>query len=339
MNVFDTAVLQALVESLKRPNAFLLNTFFPMVSQSQVEEIKFDVEDGRRRIAPFVSPLVQGKLVESLGYQTKTFKPAYVKDKRVIDPEKPLRRMAGEQIGGNMEAGNREQLIVAQELQDQVDMLTRRLEVMASEAMREGQVTVEGEGYDTVVVDFGRDGNLEVALTAGNKWGETGVVPIDDLEDWAELVQKTEGAIVTDIVMEPDAWRQFRKSTDTKDLFDSANMEPGQIQPINSPASGGQLKGVVGNWRIWTYQDWYIDEAGVEQPMLPTGTVLLAGRSQIMGTRHFGAIRDAALGYQAREYVPKSWIEQDPAVRNLMLQSAPLVVPYRPNATFRATVL
>ncbi|PWG61768.1 major capsid protein [Sediminicurvatus halobius] len=339
MNVYDTAFLQALVESLKRPTAFLLNTFFPLVAQSQAEEIKFDVEDGRRRIAPFVHPYVQGKLVESLGYQTKTFRPAYVKDKRVIDPDKPLRRMAGEQIGGTMMAGNREQLILASELQDQVDMLTRRLEVMASEALRQGQVTVEGDGYDTVVVNFGRDGNLAIDLAPGDQWGEAGVEPVDDLEEWAELVQKTEGAVVTDIVMEPDAFKQFRSNQKARDLLDNRNMMTGQIQPIASPGNSGQLKGIIGNWRIWTYQDWYIDSAGVEQPMMPTGTVLLAGTPQVLGTRHFGAIRDAELGYQALEFAPKSWIQPDPAVRYLMLQSAPLVVPYRPNATFRATVL
>jgi len=92
-------------------------------------------------------------------------------------------------------------------------------------------------------------------------------------------------------------------------------------------------------WRIWTYQDWYIDDAGVEQQMLPNGTVIGAAQGQVMGTRHFGAIRDAELGYRATEFAPKSWTEKDPAVRYLMLQSAPLVVPYRPNATFRATVL
>ena len=39
------------------------------------------------------------KRVESLGYTTKTFKPAYIKDKRVFDPELPLKRAVGERIG------------------------------------------------------------------------------------------------------------------------------------------------------------------------------------------------------------------------------------------------
>lgn len=339
MDIYNTAVLQAVVDSLKRPQSFLLDTFFPMVSQATEEEIKFDVEDGKRRIAPFVSPLVQGKLVESLGYQTKTFKPAYIKDKRVIDPNKPLKRMIGEQIGGNLQPQNREQAIIARELQDQTDMLQRRLEVMASEALREGQVTVEGEGYDTVVVDFGRHSDLEVALLTTDRWGETDVNPHEDLEEWAMDVQHLEGAVVTDIVMDPLAFKLARANADFRELLDNRRIQAGQLS--NAMVDGtntGQLKGQIGNWNIWVYQDWYLDEDGVEQKMMPDHTVLMVARQQLLGTRHFGAIRDAELGFQAREFAPKSWIEKDPAVRYLMTQSAPLVVPYRPNAVLRATV-
>ena len=37
-------------------------------------------------------------------------------------------------------------------------------------------------------------------------------------------------------------------------------------------------------------------------------------------------------------YFTKSWLEEDPSVRWLLLQSAPLVVPYRPNAVLCATI-
>lgn len=67
--------------------------------------------------------------------------------------------------------------------------------------------------------------------------------------------------------------------------------------------------------------------------------MILCSPQQLLGYQAFGAIRDEAAGYQAMSFFPKSWVEQDPAVRYLMLQSAPLVVPYRPNASLAATVL
>jgi hypothetical protein len=38
------------------------------------------------------------------------------------------------------------------------------------------------------------------------------------------------------------------------------------------------------------------------------------------------------------EYFVKSWEVEDPSRRILLMQSAPLIVPYRPDATFAATV-
>ena len=110
-------------------------------------------------MAPFVSPLVQGKLVEQRRYQTNIFKPAYIKDKRAPDLRKPVRRMIGERIGGEMSGAEREAANLEFELTDQVDVLNRRLEWMGAQALTKGQVIVEGEGFDTVVVDFGRDPN------------------------------------------------------------------------------------------------------------------------------------------------------------------------------------
>lgn len=63
------------------------------------------------------------------------------------------------------------------------------------------------------------------------------------------------------------------------------------------------------------------------------------GGAQIQGVRAFGAIRDETAGFQAMPYYPKSWVDEDPSVRYLLMQSAPLVVPTRVNASFAATVL
>ena len=339
MDIYSTAYLNGLVDNLKRPQAFLLNRFFPMVVQSEAEEIKFDVAEGKRRISPFVSPLVQGKLVESLGYKTSTFKPAYVKDKRVIDPNKPLKRAAGEAIGGVLSAANREQAILTMEVADQTEMLTRRLEVMAAEALRTGKVTVSGEGYDTVVVDFGRNPTHTETLGSGSKWGETNVDPLEDIEDRALVVLKNSGAQVTDVIMGVDAWRQFRAADKVKDQLDVRRMgTANSVDGVIAPVPGAVYQGRIGQYNFWTYSDWYIDDSGNEVALWPSDGVLLASE-QVEGARHFGAIRDPKAGYQAREIFTKSWITEDPAVRYLMAQSAPLVVPYRPDATYFMDVL
>ena len=70
MDIYSTTALNRLVQSLKRPQTALLGAFFGQVETSDTEDIKFDVENKKRRIAPFVSPLREGKLVEDEGYVT-----------------------------------------------------------------------------------------------------------------------------------------------------------------------------------------------------------------------------------------------------------------------------
>ena len=62
--IYDPVVLVGTVRTLLRPKAFLLDTFFPNVITATTEEVAIDVEKGNRRLAPFCSPLVEGKLVE-----------------------------------------------------------------------------------------------------------------------------------------------------------------------------------------------------------------------------------------------------------------------------------
>jgi len=71
-NIFDTNVLVQVVPNLKTSQNWLLDRFFPNVVTYETEEVAIDVDVGLRRMAPFVSPLVEGKLVEQRKYQTNT---------------------------------------------------------------------------------------------------------------------------------------------------------------------------------------------------------------------------------------------------------------------------
>jgi len=341
MDLFSTDRLVATVEDLRgRPAPVsLLSVFFPAIIEETSEEIHFDTEDKPRRIAPFVSPLVQGKLVESLGHTAKTFSPAYIKDKRRFDANRPLKRMMGEPLTGTLSPAQRIQMQLAMEMDDQIAMIRRRKELMASEALRLGQVTVTGEGYPTQVVSFGRDAALTVDLSGGAaEWDDAGVSPIDNIETWSLTTLQKSGAAPTDVVFTIGAWKLFKadaKFAQAVDLLRARDSSSIDIGPrVNA---GLVLRGQLGNLRLWTYADWYVDTAGVEQPIIPDNWVLLASAA-IEGVQAHGAIRDEEAGYQAMEFFPKSWLEKDPSARLLMMQSAPLVVPFRANASFAAKV-
>ena len=77
--------------------------------------------------------------------------------------------------------------------------------------------------------------------------------------------------------------------------------------------------------------------AGASVENFPAGTVVLAS-TEIQGTRHFGAVRDLKAGIQPRQFFVKSWEMEDPSVRYMLGQSAPLLVPYQKNGFFCAKV-
>ena len=203
------------VPNLKRTSKFLLDRFFPNMVEADTEEVAIDVQVGVRRLAPFVSPLVEGKLVEQLGQKTNLFKPAYIKDKRAPDLRRPIRRSIGERIGGDISAPEREMINLQYEMEDQVDMIDRRLEWMAASVMTTGMVTVAGEGYDTAVVDFGRDPRLTVALTGTDRWGQTVNAQGFDtnitgqLTGFLALILRLSGGSAIDIVFTNSAWTKF----------------------------------------------------------------------------------------------------------------------------------
>jgi hypothetical protein len=329
-------VLNRVVSELPAPAPFILNSFFRNIQTETSEEIHFDVDSSRRRLAPFVAPIVAGKVVLDKGYTTKTFTPAYIKDKRVFDANRPFKRAIGERIGGNLDPMQRLQLALANNLMDQTDMLTRRQEVMAVEALRTGAVTVVGDLYPTQTVNFGRHADLTVTLAGATLWGAAGVEPLDDVQTWSMKVTEKSGSTADTLVMDVEAWKLFSASAKVQKLLDRFRGADQLVPTVTG--EGGRYMGNIGTFDIWVYAGWYEHPDTLAlTPYLPARTVLVLG-ADVEGTRAYGAIKDEAAGFQAMPYFAKSWVEQDPAVRYLMLQSAPLTVPYRVNASLGATV-
>ena len=336
MDIFTTAVLAAVVAQLPQPAPFILNNYFRNIQTETSEDIHFDVDTSRRRLSPFVSPIVAGKVVLDKGYTTKVFSPAYIKDKRVFDPSRPFKRIIGEQIGGTMNPAQRLQAALASNLADQIDMLTRRQEIMAIETLRTGAITIDGDMYPVASLNFGRDAALTIALAGAARWGQAGIKPLDDVQTWSMLVTEKSGAAANTLVMDVEAWKLFSASADVVKLLDRFRGAD-QLSPTLT-GQGARYMGNIGTFDIWVYVGWYEHPTtGAATPYLPANTVLVLG-PDLEGTRAYGAIRDEAAGFQAMPYFAKSWVEDDPAVRYLMLQSAPLTVPYRVNASACATV-
>lgn len=340
--VFGVAVLNTVLQSLIEPSSTLLDAFFQAEQRSDQENIAVDIAPYRPRISPFVSPLVAGKVVASEGFQTRFFRPAYVKDKRVFTPNRTPKRMIGEQFAGQLNPMQRVQRLIANDIIDQLAMWKLRLEVMASEALRTGRNIIVGDEYPQAIVDYLRDSTLTIALSGGLRWGQAGVSPLANIQSWSLATQGLSGAAATDWVMDPLSIALFlADATVDKLLTRQAYLgnAPINIMP-QVAASGGTAPiyyGNLGPHRFWSYQQTYIDVDGTSKNVMPNYTVI-GGSQYVQGIRHYGKIRDLDAALEALPTFVKSWREQDPSVQWMLLQSAPLTVPYRSNATVCATV-
>ena len=341
MDLFSTNRLNRYVLPLaiqRATNRFLLSVFFPEIENHDSEYITFDTRKHKLRLTPFVHPTVAGKVVERQAREASRLKAPYVKDKRRFEPGSALRRMPGEAIGGDLTPDARRLREVVQESEDQVAMLYSREEVMAAEALVTGRVTVRGEGFPEQVVDFRRDSTLTRTLAGNARWNQSEADPVKDLEDNADRIQAASGAVGNVVVMDPLAFGLFRQDAKVEKLLDTRRGSESMLESGPLTAIGGRFRGVLGDIEIWTYQLPYIDpETGAAGKALPDYTLIQAG-ADVEGVRAYACIQDEKANYRAQDYFLKSWMEEDPAVRWLMLQAAPLPIPYRVDATLGMTV-
>jgi len=334
MNTYDTETLIGVVNGLDPFETFLLSMFFPEVITFGSSTIDIDVVAPDTGLAAFVSPMVSGKADKANGYSTRKFKPAYLKPKNVIDPEQVITRAAGEQIGGGLANVNRRNAIIAHNLSEQRKKIFRRLEWMAAQALLLGKVTVSGEDYPEVEVDFQRDAGNTIQLAGLNVWTDANAKPLDQMESWNAQSE----APITDFIMDAESWKNLILFPEVKALLETRRGSESNIELGPDNAKWVSYKGMLGSFRIWVYTGYYTDELGVKQLYIPANTVVGVSAA-VEGVQAFGAILDPEAGYQALELFPKNWVNQDPAAEYVMTQSAPLLVPKRPDAVVAVTTI
>lgn len=327
MDIFTPIQLLGMRVEQSKFSTFFLSMFFPNMIEFGTKEIAFDKVIKNKKLAPFVAPMVAGKPSIQQGFNTMTFRPAYVKPMDVVEPAQNMMRLAGEPLTGTLTMAERRSATVVNLLVEHEEQITRREEVMAAQGVLEGKITVEGEGYPTQEVDFGRRAENTIALLGADKWDAVDVAtydPTNDMEDWAGLSK----GIIKPVVFSREAWRLFSKFKSVKDKLDTTKRgETSSLQ--TGPMTGDvQYRGEFGVFDCWVYNGKYDDADGNEVEIMP-GARLLMAPANYQGVRCYGAIQDAkanAEGVVAMSRYPKNWFTDNPSVENLMTQSAPLPV-------------
>lgn len=342
VDMFETRTMMQALEEMKPPRTFLLDSFFRNSQTFGTEAVDVDIVKGKRKLAPFVSPLHEGKVVKREGYSTETFKPPYLKPKRATRAQNFLQRQPGEAVyAGSLTPQQRAARELGKDLTELRESIIRREEWMASQALTTGKVTVSGDGVEAEV-DFQMDATHLVTLSGTDLWTDAGSDPIAKLRAWKRMCAQDSGVAPDRVIFGASVVDAFFHNAKVKDLLDNRRIEIGTIKPSELPDGVTHLgyfadPGVD----IFTYDEWYLDDAGNEQPMVPVDSIIM-GSTRAKTVRAYGAIQDVdaiGAGLFEAQYFPKSWVQQDPSARFVMVQSAPLVIPTQIGAFMKAKVV
>jgi len=342
--VYNTEELLGVYRDLESAQEFWLS-FFPSLYTSESERIEWSKITDYRHLAPLVLPTAQGRPTFKAEENLFSVKPGYLKPKDAVQATAMLTRRAGlGEIGQAVPLSpqGRYNATVTAILQKHRSDIERRWEWMAAQAILNGTITLEDDGYPAATVDFKRDAGHTVALTGGARWGEVGVSIVDSIDSWNDTMADAKfGGPATDVIMGAQAWAVFKADAQVQKLLE-ADIRNTSGTALDLGVGNGdkvQFKGNLSrNLRIWVYSDYYEMPDGTIVPYMDPKDVLMIGQS-VRGVKAFGAILDKRAGFQPLPIFPKMWENEDPSATMLMTQSAPLMVPVNPNNTFKARVL
>ncbi len=350
ISIFETRTMLQIILQLKRPKTFLLDTFFSGFRQFDTMNVDIDIFKGKRRMAPFVAPVMEGKVVEKLGYTTNSYKPPYVKPKMATTAQQILQRSPGQVIYGTQSMAERAAEELGRNLGDLLDQHTRREEWMAAQALNGGIINVVGDGVNDTI-DFQMAASHKVTLSGASLWTATTSDPVKDLGTWARLCSQDSGIVPNAAVIGTDVANALLAQLRNPNYngygeISTIKVTLGQINPQLLPNGCtylGMLQAPSLNIDLFTYDEWYISDAdGLEYPMVPVNKIFL-GSTNAQNSKLYGAIQDMDLLEElgsatiAVPRLPKSWVTKDPGVRWLMTQSAPLIALNQPDAFVVAT--
>lgn len=342
IDMFNTRTMMRMLEQLKPAKTWLRDTIFNVATTHTSEYIDIDVQKGSRRIAVYVHPLHEGKMVDREGFKTFSYKAPYTKEKMVTTAQLYLNRQAGNTIyTGGETPTSRAQQQLGKDLRSLNQRIDRLEEVQAAEAIQTGKVTCIGEGINQIV-DYQMSATHLPVLTGTDKWSDhTNSDPNADLSNWSLLIQQDSGLVPNRAIMGIDAAQDYLRNDKVLKDLDTRRLQAGQIDVTALAENGVQFLGDVRRpgltVELYTYVEWYYDVvAKVEKPLINPDKVIFYNTGA-RAERHYGAIEDLdALSVTAR--FAKSWTTKDPSARWVMVQSAPLTAPHQIDAFLTATV-
>lgn len=345
-NFLRWEALTRAINQIPAVETFFLDRIFTGVSQEYAESLAIELIQGDRRLAPFVSDVEAGVIVDKTRAEKRTVTlPRMRPKKRFSAPELLQQRFPGQQgpfASPEVISAARNQRI-ALELQDLKNICVRTEEWMAVQACL-GSLSVDAENIN-FAIDFRIPGDNKPSLTGKDKWNyhESDLTgdPLADMEDWCAIVSKATGYRPDTIIGPTAPIRSLITHPKVKELLNLRNYDVGALS-----RGAATFKGNLAGVNIYEYNNTYVDKDGTSHDMIPSTQVILLPMNSPHFIRHYGQIMDlgeeqgdALMAPVAMPFFAKSFKESDPSALWFLAESRPLPVPHWPEQIIVATVL
>ncbi len=327
---YTTREMMEAIDQTPPVGTFFQRTFFPGEQTHISERVEFDVRKGKRIMAPFVSPRRGGKVITRQGWKTNQFTTPKIAPERPLTIDDIAHRGIGENIYSQRTPAEREDELLSKDLTDLEEAIARRKEWMCRQIMYTGKVDVvdEEEGVD-VQIDFGFS-NI-IVLGANEQWSQATVNPLIILREVRKKIIKATGSAPDIAVFSSDVIEDFITNPQVKAAMDMLNYKNIVIQPrVVDPALTFYGRIAELDLDIYTYDEWFLNDEGEDEAMVPEGTVLL-GHSSGEGQIEYGLVtqmEDKVFRSYEGKLVPKVWADENSEVKKVRLTSRPLPRPF-----------
>lgn len=336
MGIYDTTTLLAGIKTVKPVKTFLRDTFFPAKNNEELvtKIATFDVKKGKRRLAPFVAPRVGGVTLSRDGFATQSIQTPLIAPQRILTIDDLESRSFGENIVSTMTPQQRQAKIMADDLIELDEAITRREEAMAADLLFNGKIYIkayidtDGSKTQDSVVDFGK----KTDETAKKLWSAVDCDILSDLRNLRREIIKDSGSNANVLILGAKVYDELLKNEKFLKFFDIKNLNIATIDPVMQDNGAVTYVGRITSLGIdmYTYDEWYIDADGKEKPIVPEDKILLASRD--LGKYMYGAVsqidfgKDSFVTYLGTR-IPKVWVDAAADNRMMRLSSRPIVTP------------
>ena len=341
-----TADLLAAYKQERPVTTFLKDRYFPDGVTFATQEVIVEYKAGRRVLAPFVAPEINGKVMKRNGYIAKAFEPAMIQPKRTLSIDDLKRKTFGEAFYKQLTPHQREVAITVDDLKEMRGMIDLRKEEMASQVLKTNALTMKYYTNDNTLEDVKNiaffEGNNTALYTVTNKWNTEGADILGDLAAMAEDLRKN-GLPATEVLVGRNVAKTILKDKTILELFNNRRVEIGKWEPHSIYPEATLLcpLNAYGNdLDVISYLGTYENDKGENVDFIDANSVIVLAPG--CGVTNYGMISQIDYGQASfTDYVEKEvpLYEVKDQTRSVILKSAPLLQPKNLSPFRVATVL